>query len=154
MPSRKRPRAADSGFHHDGHSLPSTLDLTNLSHLLFGWVTPIIQSRQKLCLPLELQSKYLFDELLQVEAQNTSKEPLPLWRSIYLVIASDFWLGGFYLLINNLLLIANSILIKYILKAIHQQDFDVVLQLSALVFFTSIGESIFLQQFNHGNRSV
>ena len=151
MPSKKRPRAADPGFHHEGHFLPSTLDLTNLSHLLFGWVTPIIQSRQKLRLPRELQSKYLYDELLHVESQNSTKEPPPLWRSIYRVIAHDFWLGGFYLLINNLLLIANSVLIKFILKAIHQQEFDTVFRLSVLVFFTSIGEAVFLQQFNHGN---
>ena len=151
MPSRKRPRAAYSNPPHGGHSLPSTLDLTNLSHLLFGWVTPIIRSRQKHKLPPELQSKYLYHQLLHVESQNTPKDPIPLWQSIYRVIAHDFWLGGFYLFINNILLIANSLLIKYILKAIHQQDFQTVFQLSILVFFSSVGESIFLQQFNHGN---
>lgn len=70
--------------------------------------------------------------------------------NVYHVIAKDFWLGGLYLLINNILLIFNSILIKYILKAVHQQEYELVFKWSLLVFFTSIGEAIFLQQFNHG----
>ena len=153
MPSRKRPRASSLGFQSDGGCLPSSLHLSKLSHLLFGWVNPIIHSRQKLHLPQELQSRSLYEELLQYESiqlQQHSKSASPLWMNVYHVIAKDFWLGGLYLFINNILLIFNSILIKYILKAVHQQEYELVFKWSLLVFFTSIGEAIFLQQFNHG----
>ena len=120
------------------------------SHLLFLWVRRIL-SGQRLRLPDSLRSEQLLSSLLACEA---SVQGLPLWRALHALVRTDFWLAGAYLLLNNVLVLFSSMLIKFIVRAVGERDQTKILLLSFAILITSLAQAVSLQQFIHGKSSL
>lgn len=119
---------------------PSRLSPFNLSHLLFTWVNPLIKEGKQFSLPPSLYSKTLLSHLTPDKS---------LWRGLYDLIQADFLLGGLYLLLNTILLLFNTMLIKYIVRAVSEKNPHKVAFLSVLILLSSLLQAISLQQYIH-----
>ena len=130
---------------HDDDFPDHSLDLSP-RHLLFLWTHPILAGKQ-LPLPASLKSELLLERLRACEASHRGQ---PLWRALLSLIATEFWVAGTYLLLNNGLVLLSAMLVKFIVRAVGARDQWRTLLLSLAILCTSLAQAISLQQFIHG----
>jgi ABC-type multidrug transport system fused ATPase/permease subunit len=126
---------------------PTTLHWYKPSDVFFLWVNPLIRTKTKLKLPAGMLSKELMGDLHRYETQQSEKN---LAKALHAMIATEFWIAGWYLLMNTTLLLINTMLIKYVVQAVAKEDAQLVLSLSFLILTLSLLQALSLQQFIHG----
>lgn len=116
-----------------------------------------ITKSDMLDLPDSLKSREIFGRFCEIYKASSLQyeEGSPktngfLWDTIHSMIFYDFWLAGFYRLLNDILLLLSTYLIKLIVTAAAAGDSKSAMLYAGLIMLSSLLQAVLLQLFING----